>query len=62
MAMAKCNSITMKRFIVNRLITRYGIPLEIVFDRGSENLGDVLEIVKRLAIRRVVISPYNSRA
>jgi hypothetical protein len=55
---AKC----VRRFLEIDIFLRWGLPLCVVVDGGSEFKGEVTEILKMLGVQRVTISPHNSRA
>ena len=52
----------MESFLRRQIFLRYGLPITVVVDGGSEFKKEVVEILKRLEVDRVSISPYNSRA
>ena len=56
------SSASVRRFLQNDIFLRWGLPLCIVVDGGSEFKGEVKSILWQLKVQRVVISPYNSRA
>jgi transposase InsO family protein len=43
------------------IFPRYSLPLIVVVNRGSKFKKEIVEILKRLGIDRVSISPYNSQ-
>ena len=49
-------------FIRREIFLRWGYLMEVVVDGGSEFKGEAQEILRKLSVNRVVISPYNSRA
>ncbi len=51
-----------KRFIQDKILLRWGFPLAVVIDGGSEFKAEAKEILHRFNIDRISISPYNSRA
>jgi hypothetical protein len=53
---------TVAQFIYECIILRWGVPLEVVVDGGPEFRGEVAKHLAHWGVRRVVISPYNSRA
>ena len=55
-------AILVRRFLEYDIFLRWGLPLCVVVDGGSEFKKEVIEILRQLKIQRVVISPYNSRA
>ena len=52
----------MESFLRRQIFLRYGLPIMVVVDGGSEFKKEVVEILKRLGVDRISISPYNSRA
>lgn len=49
-------------FIYENILSRWGWPLLVTIDGGSEFKGEVKEGLEAMRIKRVNISPYNSRA
>jgi transposase InsO family protein len=56
------SSLSVQRFIKQTLLLRWGFPLAVVVDGGSEFKGEAQQILKDLNIQRISISPYNSQA
>ena len=50
------------RFIWEDVICRHGLFGHLVVDGGSENMKEVISLLKRMGANRIRISPYNSRA
>ena len=50
------------RFIWEEVICRHGLFGHLVVDGGSENMKEVISLLKRMGANRIRISPYNSRA
>ncbi len=47
------------RFLYERVLTRFGTPLEIVFDNGPQFLSEVVEnLLARLALKHRFITMY----
>lgn len=51
-----------KDFLLVNVLLRWGLPLEVLVDGGSEFKGELTEILTQLGIKRKNISPYNSKA
>ena len=49
-------------FVRKQILLRWGWPMVVLVDGGSEFEGDLVALLENLGIKRVVISPYNSRA
>ena len=49
-------------FVRNQILLRWGWPMVVLVNGGSEFEGDLIALLENLGIKRVVISPYNSRA
>lgn len=56
------SSTSVRRFIQAKILLRWGFPLAIVIDGGSEFKREARKIMEDLRIQRISISPYNSRA
>jgi hypothetical protein len=56
------SSASVRRFIVRSILLRWGLPLAVVVDGGSEFKKETTTILENMGIRRISISPYNSRA
>jgi hypothetical protein len=56
------NARKMLRFLRDKVIFRFGTPLVVVVDGGSENKSVLASLCRRLGVKRVVISAYNPRA
>lgn len=50
------------RFLWEDVICRHGLFEHLVVDGGTENMGEVIELLNKWGINRIRISPYNSRA
>ena len=49
-------------FIWEDIICRHGLFGELRVDGGRENMGEVIRLLSEYDVRRIVISPYNSKA
>jgi hypothetical protein len=49
-------------FVRKQILLRWGWLIIVLINSGGEFKGSLIELLKNLGIRRVVISPYNSRA
>jgi hypothetical protein len=61
-ALFKNDSISLMRFFWEQIYCRYGAIGEVVTDNGSEVKGAFAELLRRLNIPQVRISPYNKQA
>ena len=61
-ALKKATSESLYKFIIIDIISRYGLPKEVVVNNGSENKGELKVLLSRLRIKRITISAYNKRA
>ena len=61
-ALKKNNSISLMRFFWEQIYCRYGAIAEVVTDNGPEVKGTFAELLRRLDIPQVKISPYNKQA
>lgn len=58
-----CNQKTAADFIYNQVICRYGCPLEIVTDRGSHFVNELLStLMRKLSVKHRRASPYYPQA
>ena len=58
-ALAKNDSISVRKFIEEYIFCRWGVPLKMSCDGGPENQGLVKDLQEQLGIARVVSSAYN---
>jgi len=49
-------------FVRKQILLRWGWLIVVLVNGGSEFEGDLVTLLENLRIKRVVISPYNSRA
>lgn len=57
------NAAAVARFLFESIITRYGCPLEIVSDRGTHFLNQVIEsLTRHFQIKHRKTTPYNPKA
>ena len=61
-ALVKNDSISLMKFFWEQIYCRYGAIARVVTDNGSEVKGAFAELLRRLNIPQVRISPYNKQA
>jgi len=61
-ALFKNNSVSLMKFFWEQIYCRYGAIAHVVTDNGSEVKGAFAELLQRLNIPQVRISPYNKQA
>jgi hypothetical protein len=49
-------------FIWQDIICRHGLFWKLVVDGGTENMGEVVDLLNKVEIRRIQISAYNAKA
>ena len=60
--LSNTKSATVAHFFLHEIILQYGLPVEVLVDGGSELKGEVDALLGSFNIKRIEISPYNSRA
>jgi hypothetical protein len=58
-ALAKCDSESVMKFLIEDVFSRWGLPLRMSVDGGPENKGLVRDLQKQWGIHRVVASAYH---
>jgi len=61
-ALQKLTAKNVATFLYRYIITRFGCFQKLVSDGGPENKKQVIKLLKRYGIKRIVISPYNPQA
>ena len=61
-ALVKNDSLSLMRFFWEQIYCRYGAVGEVVTDNGSEVKGAFAELLRRLSVPQVRVSPYNKQA
>ena len=61
-ALFKNNSVSLMKFFWEQIYCRYGAIAQVVTDNGSEVKGAFAELLQRVNIPQVRISPYNKQA
>lgn len=62
MALRAANAKSIRRFFVDNILLKWGLPLKVVVDGGRENMGEFAEYLRQINVRRVLLSAYNPRA
>ena len=60
--LSNTKSATVAHFFLNDIILQFGLPVEVLLDNGSELKGEVDTLLGSLNVKKIEISPYNSRA
>jgi hypothetical protein len=61
-ALKSCTARTLSTFFWKYIYCRYGVPLQVTTDNGSEVKAGFGELMKRMSVPHVKISPYNKHA